>query len=771
MSFLEGLNSEQKSAVLHTEGPLLILAGAGSGKTRVLTHRIAHLINNRGVKPYNILAITFTNKAANEMKERVRSLIGDMSLNMWISTFHSACARILRMEIEKFGYRRDFVIYDDIESQSVIKDCMKQLNINDKVFSPKYVNNVISRAKEVMEGPELFERKNATDFRMSKVAEIYKLYQKILKQNNALDYDDLIFLTVELFEKNGDILKKYQNKFRYIMVDEYQDTNGSQYRLISLLAKSHGNLCVVGDDDQSIYAFRGADITNILSFEKEFKAKVIKLEQNYRSTSNILEAANSVISNNYNRKNKKLWTAKKGGSLITRFQASNEHEEASFVVSEIKRLAVAENRKYSDFAILYRMNALSRVFEETLMRSGVPYKIIGGLRFYDRKEIKDIVAYLRLINNLSDDYALKRIINVPKRGIGDTTFEKARQLAIEEGKSIFEVIMNPYNYPALSRAASKLSTFAVMISTLVEKKDKMRLSQFIEEVMNTTGIIDELQKDNAPESKARIENLKEFLSAAVEYENDEEHDFEDEFSTLSSFLESLALVSDADDIENDENYVLLMTMHSAKGLEFPVVFLVGFEEGIFPGARSLDSEFEMEEERRLCYVGITRAQEMLYITNSYMRMLFGTTKYHQHSRFIDEIPVNLLTNPNERHGFNRSAERKEQKSSNAIAFGRQIRSVSDINSSFLKSLRKNESPASSIKSFSGSSSGVAQATAGKKILNVRDLKTGLRVKHKKFGVGTITKLDVKGNDTTVEINFDGFGMRRLLAIYANLEEA
>jgi len=758
MSFLlESLNEEQKKAVLHTQGPLLVLAGAGSGKTRVLTHRIAYLINNCGVNPYNILAITFTNKAANEMKERVRQLLGDMSLNMWISTFHSACARILRMEIEKMGYRRDFVIYDDAESLNVIKECMKLLNISDRDFAPRYVASVISRAKERMESPELFEAYNANDFRMSRIAELYRQYQKTLKQNNALDYDDLIFLTVDLFEKEQDVLRKYQKKFQYIMVDEYQDTNASQYRLVSLLAREHGNLCVVGDDDQSIYAFRGADITNILSFEKEFDAWVIKLERNYRSTSNILEAANAVISNNVNRKHKRLWTEKEKGHKIARYEAYNEHDEANFIISEIKKLVLEESRSYSDFAVLYRINALSRVFEEALMMSGIPYKIIGALRFYDRKEIKDIIAYLRLINNPADDFALRRIINVPRRGIGDATLEKASRIAFENGQSLFDVIKNSHEYPELSRAAAKLSSFAAMIASLRDKKNKTGLSAFIQEVMDTTGLMEELRIENTPEAMARVENLREFLSVAVEYEKDPANYYGEGAVSLEGFLESLALVSDTDDIETEQNHVLLMTMHSAKGLEFPVVFLAGCEEGIFPGVRSMESEFELEEERRLCYVGITRARERLYITNSHSRMLYGSTQYYRPSRFIDEIPEHLFINMNESRTYEKQGARKDNRVSSTMAFGRQINSASDINSSFLMSLRKNKN------------SSPAPAMAGGGFLEPGELKPGMRVKHKKFGAGTISRLEFNGDETTVEINFDNYGMRRFLAVYAKLE--
>lgn len=784
MDYLEGLNKEQKKAVLQTEGPLLILAGAGSGKTRVLTHRIAYLINECNVRPYNILAITFTNKAAKEMKDRVSSLLGDISLNMWISTFHSFCARVLRMEIEVLGYDRDFVIYDTAESQTVIKDCIKQLNFNEKDFNPKYILSVISNAKETMMRPDEFAKMNVNDFVMTKIAQIYELYQETLKKNNALDFDDLIFLTVDIFELYPEILSKYQNKFHYIMVDEYQDTNASQYKLISLLSRKHGNLCVVGDDDQSIYSFRGADITNILNFEDEYKdATVIKLEQNYRSTSNILSAANNVITNNNKRKNKKLWTDKGQGSKIQRYQAFSEHDEAQFVVTQIKDNVNNKGKKYSDIAILYRINAMSRVMEEGLMRSSIPYKIIGGQKFYERKEIKDIIAYLRLINNFSDDYALKRIINVPKRGIGDVTFNNAREIAEETGKDIFQVITNPYNYPELSRSADKLQSFATMISLLAAKKDSMKLSDFIEEVMDKSGIIKELNKENSPEAKTRIENLKEFVSVAVEYEDsldseaakDAEAEPGDDVdamvlemeqandSVLRGFLESISLVADIDNVDDDGNYVLLMTMHSSKGLEFPVVFLIGFEEGIFPSMRSYESESEIEEERRLCYVGITRAQEELYITNASSRMLFGSTRTYMPSRFIEEIPSDLLDDLN--NPFPKSTHNAPS-STNTVSFGRQISTPNDVNKDFLASLRRKKVTDALNANSPTASAGMKNTP---KTSNPYNYQVNQRVNHKKFGQGIITKVEGKGKETTVEINFDGVGMRRLMAEYAKLE--
>ena len=765
MDFLEGLNDQQLCAVLQTEGPLLILAGAGSGKTKVLTHRIAYMINDVGISPSNILAITFTNKAAKEMKTRVEKLLDSEYLNMWISTFHSSCARILRMEIERLGYTRDYIIYDDTESLNVIKDVMKAAQISEKDINPRVIRDAISRAKDKMEGPAEFARLYGNDFIMGKYSTVYTQYQKRLKQNNALDFDDLIFLTVKLLEDNEDILVKYRNKFRYIMVDEYQDTNMAQYRLISLLASEHKNLCVVGDDDQSIYSFRGADITNILSFENEFKGcTVIRLEQNYRSTSNILNAANAVIKNNTKRKGKKLWTQNGDGVLIKRYPADNEHAEANFIVSEIKKTVREKGEKYSDFAVLYRINSLSRVMEEALMREAVPYKIIGGLKFYDRKEIKDIIAYLRLIQNTNDDYALKRIINVPKRGIGDRTFENLSEIAFEENKSIFDVICHAEDYPALGRASQKLASFGTLIRKYIVYKDEKKLSELIEDLIHESGMRREYEEENTPEANQRIENLMEFVSVAVEFDNDLENesvqaaetddDFEEEeLEGLAAFLESISLVTELDKEDGTGDYVMLMTMHSAKGLEFPTVFLIGYDDGIFPGTRSMDSEESIEEERRLCYVAITRAKAELYITNVNQRMLFGSTTYYKPSRFLQEIPAFLVEDCNPNKVIRKNVNPKDTGGMPKASFGKRIDSVNDINKGFLASLRRgnamnNSNPAGNLKYAS--------------------FAPGERVRHKKFGDGTITKVEPSGDDFKLEIEFDGVGMRRLMAAFANL---
>ena len=644
MNYFEGLNEEQIKAVLQTDGPLLILAGAGSGKTRVLTYRIAYMIKECFIRPSNILAITFTKKAAAEMKDRVNKLIGDVSLNMWIGTFHSCCARILRMNIDRLGYDKSFAIYDDADAIAVIKDAMKMLNMNDKDIPPRSVKEIISRAKDKMQSEKDFAVKYANDYRLGKISQIYNVYQSTLKKNNALDFDDIILKTVELLEDNEDLLAKYRNKFKYIMVDEYQDTNFTQYKLISLLAKEHLNLCVVGDDDQSIYSFRGADISNILNFEKEFpESTVIRLEQNYRSTSNILNSANAVISNNSMRKGKALWTANGEGEKVIRYEADNEHGEAGFIVSQISKMVKAEEHRYSDVAVLYRLNALSRVMEEALMKASIPYKVIGGHKFYDRKEIKDIVAYLKVLENPNDSYALKRIINVPRRGIGDTTFDNISELSFQHNIPIFDIIKNSSQYPSLGRMAAKLDLFAKMIEELTTAKDSCELSELIEKVYDVTGMVRDIMKDNTDEARSRVENLKEFKSVATEfsqnYEPEIDEDFEEEERTLLvTFLESIALVTDLDNENGEEDCVLLMTMHSSKGLEFPVVFLIGAEEGLFPGRRSMDTEQDLEEERRLCYVAITRAEKRLYITNASIRMLFGSTQYCQKSRFITELP-------------------------------------------------------------------------------------------------------------------------------------
>jgi DNA helicase-2/ATP-dependent DNA helicase PcrA len=637
IDLLKPLNNEQQKAVTHTEGPLLVLAGAGSGKTRVIAYRIAYLIKEKGVNPGNILAITFTNKAAGEMKERVNILVGKVSENMWVSTFHSACVRILRKDIEKIGFDRNFIIFDTSDQQIVIKDCLKKLNLDEKMHTPASMLSSIGRAKDEMLAPDEFLRIYEGDFRMRTTARVYKLYQDTLKQNNALDFDDIIMYTVKLFQEHPGILSYYQSKFKYIHVDEYQDTNTAQYYLVSLLARLHRNLCVVGDDDQSIYGFRGANIRNILDFEKEFKdVKVVKLEQNYRSTKIILDAANNIIKNNTGRKPKVLWTDNEKGCKIRFYQGQDEHDEAYFIACEINKSVKLKKKGYGSFAVLYRMNAQSRVIEETFIRKEIPYRIFGGLRFYDRKEIKDVLAYLRLIQNLNDNYSFKRIINVPRRGIGNATVEKLEIIAGHEKCGLFEAIDLAHKDTGLKRSVQKLAEFRDMILDLAKTKENMAVSSLIGEVIEKSGILKELQNENTPEAQSRIENIRELISAALEFENTSEG------KGLDTFLEHVSLVADIDNLDEENDNVVLMTLHSAKGLEFPTVFMAGMEEQVFPGYRSLYSKSELEEERRLCYVGITRAKEELYMTCTTYRTLFGKTAYNMVSRFVEEIPGRLL---------------------------------------------------------------------------------------------------------------------------------
>ncbi|HYE83722.1 MAG TPA: UvrD-helicase domain-containing protein [Clostridia bacterium] len=680
----EQLNKEQREAVLTIEGPQLILAGAGSGKTRVLVHRIAHILNygnsynsayvpfdltpedlelmrdyvshdtsgktrvltyriaylieEKSVYPSNILAITFTNKAAKEMKERVQSLIGSAD-NMWISTFHSACVRILRKNIESLkDYKKNFVIYDSKDQEALVKECLKELNLNEKNFPFRTVASEISSAKDMLMTPDKYYDRNMHDIRKRKLADIYKLYQKKLQKNNAMDFDDILYKTVELFELNPDILQYYQNKFKYIMVDEYQDTNFSQYTLIRLLARQHKNLCVVGDDDQSIYSWRGADIGNILNFEKDFPgAMVVKLEQNYRSTQVILDAANSVIKNNFARKSKKLWTENGEGRPIIYHYATDEWGEANFIMDEVERLIAQENRELGDFAVLYRTNAQSRVLEEACMSYGLPYKIVGGFKFYDRKEVKNVIAYLRVIQNPDEDLSLRRIINIPKRGIGNTTLDAIDQYARTTGDSLFGALLEVDSIEGVSTKAKKgIKEFVKIMSDLMGIAETEKVSRLVKEVLERTGYLDELEKDGDEDSQSRAENIKELLSATLEFEAKNEN------ATLPDFLEQMALMSDIDTVEDGKGAMIMMTLHSAKGLEYPFVFISGMEEGVFPSQRSYFEEKQMEEERRLMYVGITRAEERLYLTAAFERTLFGNTTYNTPSQFVKEIPKDLL---------------------------------------------------------------------------------------------------------------------------------
>ncbi|MBE3578562.1 MAG: DNA helicase PcrA [Caldanaerobacter subterraneus] len=633
---LANLNEQQKEAVTTTEGPLLILAGAGSGKTRVLTHRIAYLIKEKKVSPSNILAITFTNKAAEEMKTRVENLLGYVG-DLWVSTFHSACVRILRRDIDKLGYDRNFVIFDTTDQKALVQECLKELDLSEKQYPIKMVLNAISSAKDKMVYPDDYIDFFGDTYRNRKIKEIYKLYQHKLKKINALDFDDIIIKTIELFKENPEILEFYQRKFRYIMVDEYQDTNTPQYCFVNLLAQRHRNLCVVGDDDQSIYGWRGADVRNILNFEKDYpEAKVIKLEQNYRSTKIILEAANHVIDNNVYRKKKSLWTQNKEGEKIVLCELENEREEAEFVIQEIIKLKERENRSFKDFAILYRTNAQSRPFEEALMKVKVPYKVVGALRFYDRKEIKDILAYLRLIVNPYDDISFKRIVNVPRRGIGPATIEALEKVAREKDTSLFFAIEDLKN----ARNKGSLLQFKQFILDLIDKKDAMSVSDLIKYILEQTGYIEELKREESEEAEGRIENLNEFLNAAYEFEESSED------KSLEAFLAGITLVSDIDMTGDIGESVVLMTLHSAKGLEFPVVFMVGMEEGLFPSYSSFEDDHELEEERRLCYVGITRSKERLYLTYARQRNLYGRSQYNSYSRFISEIPERLIVRYN-----------------------------------------------------------------------------------------------------------------------------
>lgn len=765
------LNSRQKEAVLQTEGPLLVLAGAGSGKTTVIVYKIAHLIRfgkteigsmaiqPQGLseqdmeilqwyadgeldelpphllpclaedppEPWRIMAITFTNKAAGELKQRLVHQLGDAGDQILASTFHSACVRFLRRDSERIGYERSFTIYDTADQQTLMKDCLKELGIDDKKFPPRAVLSEISRAKDKLIDPVEYSQMNAGDFYFSRIAKLYELYQKKLKTNNAMDFDDLIANTVRLLEDCPDVLEYYQNRFRYILVDEYQDTNRAQYRLVSLLAGKYHNLCVVGDDDQSIYKFRGADIRNILDFEKEFpNCRVIKLEENYRSTQNILDAANAVISNNQGRKGKALWTANGGGEHLELYTALNEHNEAYHIADTIRKLG----GNLSDTVILYRMNAMSRIIEDALLKSALPYKVVGGLRFYDRKEIKDLTAYLRLIQNHGDNIALRRVINEPKRGIGAATVERAEAIAIGEGLTIFEVCRRAGSFEEFpARAAGKLEEFARLIEGLRKEIDEdMGLELFVKTVMERTGMVAALQQEKTVENQTRLENLDEFISMVQESVK------KDAAITLEELLEDISLLSDIDNYDEAQDAVTLMTLHSAKGLEFPNVFLIGMEEGVFPGLRSMGDPEEMEEERRLCYVGITRAKKRLFFTNAKSRTLFGSTKFNKPSRFLNEIPDTLL-------------EKKEERPQAAFVSSGAVKPQGFGRSTFLENREK---PAA------------ARAAA-------QEFAPGDKVRHRKFGEGTIVAAQKMGADTLLRIAF-AEGEKKLLAAYAPIEK-
>ncbi|MBC2582719.1 DNA helicase PcrA [Clostridium sp. DJ247] len=758
MNLKQLLNKEQYEAAITIEGPLLILAGAGSGKTRVLTHRIAHMIEDLNIYPSKILAITFTNKAAEEMRERVRALVGDEVEYMWVSTFHSSCVRILRREIDKLGYNKNFAIYDSYDQKVLVKQCMQELNINEKDITDREIISKIGEQKDNLISPEQFKKLSESNFRLNKIADLYLLYQKKLKSNNALDFDDLIYKTVELFKKNPEVLEFYQRKFQYIMVDEYQDTNKSQYELVRLLAIAHKNICVVGDDDQCIYAWRGADIRNILDFEKDYpQAKVIKLEQNYRSKGNILKAANEVIKNNAQRKSKILRTESENGEKIKVYRAYSDIDEGMYVASQIKKIIDSENKSYKDFAILYRTNAQSRVFEDVFMKSNIPYRIIGGLKFYDRKEIKDIMAYLKFINNPLDDISLRRIINVPKRSIGEATVQKVQEFAAVMDECMYSALLDiedVLNLPA--RGVSSIKKFVSLVNSFIRSRDQISVSSLIKEILETTGYLEELKNSKDFDALSRIENLKELVSAAAEFESSSED------KSLSAFLEKVTLVSDVDNFDENADTIVMMTVHSAKGLEFPVVFMVGMENGIFPGSQSLNDFNEMEESRRLCYVGITRAREQLYMTSAETRRVFGRTVSYAQSDFISEISVDLKDYEN--------IPKKSIDSFRNNNFGNNG-FTRNINNNVSNNINKFTNVSNSIPStnYTAIASGASGKDSNSNSLKIENVKTGVKVKHSKFGIGTIVSIAKNGNDLKLTIAFDKMGIKNLMYGVAPLE--
>ncbi len=767
MDYRALLNGPQYEAVTQKDGPVLILAGAGSGKTRVITYRICYLIKECGIDPYNILAITFTNKAAKEMLERTQGLVEERTNGMWINTFHACCGKILRIHGPLLGYTKNFIIYDESESKTVIKDCLKRLNLDEKRYPVNLIRNVISKAKDEMLWPADFRATVPLGDRNGKImADVYQMYQDTLEQNNAMDFDDMILKTLEIFKKFPEVLEMYQERFRYIMVDEYQDTNKAQFEFVNLLASRYGNLCVVGDDDQSIYSFRGADITNILNFEKNYRnCKVIRLEENYRSTSTILDAANSVIKNNPSRKSKKLWTSGAKGSKIVKYQGSDQNEEASYISNIITSAVKSGERKYSDFTILYRINALSQNLESAFSRRSIPYRIFGGLRFFDRKEIKDIVAYLRLIANPSDDLALRRIINVPARGIGKTTLSYIEELALNNNCSMFEICASANRYPAeLSRSAGKLVAFAAKIVQLIDKTDKMSVSEFVEYMINDIGIIEELKAENTDEAESRIENIKEFLTVAAEFEKDQ-LELEDGDVSFSSFLQNVTLSSDMDTADDNEDKVTMMTVHNAKGLEFPVVFMIGMEEGIFPSARSFEERHGVEEERRLCYVAITRAKEQLYITITNNRMLYGKTSYAMPSRFLKEIPEELVEGTANKTNSVRNYDFTGMSVGRTSSFGQSPSRT--LTTGFSKTPAAGKGPSLSSYGIFKPSATAAKPAASS--VNT-DFKAGDRVSHKKYGIGTVNKLEGSGENAKIEVQFDDAGVKRFMLAFANLEK-
>lgn len=835
MSLLDDLNPMQKKAVEQIDGPCLVIAGAGSGKTKVLTYKVAYLIEN-GVKPWNILAITFTNKAANEMKERVEKLVGVATNEIWLGTFHSVCVRILRKFIDRLGYDNSFIIFDTSDQKTLVKNCLKELNIDSKLFTEKSVLNEISNAKNDMMDPDEYNDNYSGDYRKKIIGKVYSLYQKKLKENNAVDFDDIINLTIKILQNNKDIIDYYCDKFKYILVDEYQDTNKSQFVLVSLLASRNGNITAVGDSDQSIYSFRGADITNILNFERDFPGtKIVKLEQNYRCTGNILKAANAVIKHNGNKYEKKLWTENDEGALPTVYCGNDEYQEASYVVRKINDLERTEKMKNSDFAILYRMNSQSRAIEDVLRREDVPYKIIGGLKFYERKEIKDTIAYLRLIANQADNLALERIINEPKRGVGKTSLDKIEQISNETGMPMYEVVENAQNYvPKIynntrsfidliekykkmvqirSTQEADETNLTNIIEVPGEDNEEQRLSipDLITSVLKESGYIDSLKAENNVEAESRIQNIGEFLTVAEEFEK------ESADKSLNEFLNNISLSSDTDNLEDTDDVVTLMTLHSAKGLEYPVVFLVGMEEGIFPGYQSMGDDNELEEERRLFYVGITRAKKYLFLTCANMRKIFGSTSYNPPSRFLKEIPKDLLDGYDEVFEDRKREDSFEDsgyswkygKSSGSSSWNKNGESYSGENwnrnsgtysagnwnksnssysgGNFSRSVSVNGNANGRVVTHRISNDDKIEETNSSPFkrtaesflanLNARNnsnvdiskYKVGQNVFHKKFGKGKIVKLDPEGDDVKVDLEFEKFGHKRLMAKFAGLE--
>lgn len=756
MSIYDTLNEQQREAVYHTEGPVLILAGAGSGKTRVLTHRTAYLIEECGVNPYNIMAITFTNKAAGEMRERIDKLVGYGSESIWVSTFHSTCVRILRRHIDRIGFDTNFTIYDSDDQKTLMKDICKRLNVDTKIYKEKSLLAAISHAKDELISPEEYATRAAAsgDYAKKKQAEIYREYQEALRKNNALDFDDLIVKTVELFRVDAQVLDYYQERFRYIMVDEYQDTNTAQFELVSTLARKYKNLCVVGDDDQSIYKFRGANIYNILNFEKHFpEAVTIKLEQNYRSTQNILDAANSVIANNVGRKRKTLWTDNAQGKKIGFRQFETGYEEAEYIAKDIAGCVQSGAYHYGDCAVLYRTNAQSRLFEEKFIVSNIPYKIVGGVNFYARKEVKDLLAYLKTIDNARDDLAVRRIINVPKRGIGATTLNRVADYAAEQDLSFYNALKMADDIPTLGKSAAKIHPFVNFIQVMRSKLELISVSELLQEIIDETGYVKELEAEGTEEAQARIENIDELISKVVTYEEGEEH------PTLSGFLEEVALVADIDSLEEGSDYVVLMTLHSAKGLEFPKVYLAGMEDGLFPSYMSIaydSSSEDLEEERRLAYVGITRAKEELTITCARQRMIRGETQYNKVSRFVREIPSELLDGE-----LRRPMRPAGSSADGESAFPSFLQNKSAVAKTRKPTLRQQPS-GQSMQAKVMVTKGIVKADL--------DYSAGDTVSHVKFGRGVVKNIADGARDYEVTVEFEGYGVKKMFASFAKLKK-